>query len=257
MNSIAATTSATAPSARSDAQWFYVWMAGICVLIAFGGFIPTYWARLAAGTFKGAPILHIHGLLFFAWTLFFLAQTAFVASGRTPKHRNWGMFGISLATAMGITVVLAAINSIKAAETIGMGDEARRFTIVSLSGLALFAAFIGLAIANVGRADLHKRFMLLAMVPLMHAAMARVFMVAFAPAGAKGPPPVFVAVPPGIFVDLLIVAAIIHDWRTRGRPHRVYVIGGAIIVCVQLLSVPLSTSPTWMAIAKWVQSLAG
>ena len=35
-------------SARSDAQWFYVWMAGVCVLIAFGGFIPTYWASLRA-----------------------------------------------------------------------------------------------------------------------------------------------------------------------------------------------------------------
>ena len=249
--------SVTATSARSDAQWIYVWMAGVCVSIAFGGFIPTYWARLAAGTFKGAPILHIHGMLFFAWTLFFLAQTAFVATGRTQRHRNWGLFGISLATAMGITVVLAAINSIRVAETVGMGDEARRFTIVSLSGLALFAAFIGLAIANVRRAELHKRFMLLAMVPLMHAAMARVFMVAFAPADAKGPPPVFVAIPPGIFVDLLIVAAIIHDWRTRGRPHRVYAIGGAIIISVQLLSVPVSASPTWMAIAKWVQSLAG
>ncbi len=244
-------------SARSDAQWFYVWMAGVCVLIAFGGFIPTYWAKLAAGTFKGAPILHIHGVLFFTWTLFFLAQTTFVATGRTPKHRNWGLAGISLATAMGITVVLAAINSIKAAETIGMGDEARRFTIVSLSGLALFAAFLGLAIANVRRAELHKRFMLLAMVPLMHAATARVFMTAFAPADAKGPPPVFVSIPPGLFVDLIIVAAIIHDWRTRGRPHRVYVIGGAILLAVQLLSVPLSAGPTWMAIAKWVQSLAG
>ena len=244
-------------STRSDAQWFFVWMAGVCVLIAFGGFIPTYWAKLAAGTFKGAPILHIHGILFFTWTLFFLAQTTFVATGRTPRHRNWGLAGISLATAMGITVVLAAINSIKAAETIGMGDEARRFTIVSLSGLALFAAFLGLAIANVHRAELHKRFMLLAMVPLMHAATARIFMTAFAPPDAKGPPPVFVAVPPGLFVDLIIVAAIIHDWRTRGRPHRVYVIGGAILLAVQLLSVPLSAGPTWMAIAKWVQSLAG
>ena len=244
-------------SVRSDAQWFYVWMAGVCVLIAFGGFVPTYWAKLASGTFKGAPILHIHGMLFFLWTLFFLAQTTFVATGRTLKHRNWGLAGISLATAMGITVVLAAINSIKMAETIGMGDEARRFTFVSLIGLAMFSAFLGLAIANVRRAELHKRFMLLAMVPLMHAAMARLFMLAFAPPGAKGPPPVFVSVPPGLFVDLLIVAAIIHDWRTRGRPHWVYLVGGAVVLAVQLLSVPLSAGPTWMAIAKWVQSLAG
>jgi len=250
-------SSMAAESAHRDARWFYVWMAGVCVLIAFGGFIPTYWAKLASGTFKGMPILHIHGMLFFAWTLFFLAQTTLVATGRTPNHRSWGMAGISLATAMGFTVVLAAINSIRMAESIGMGDVARRFTIVSLSGLVMFAAFLALAIANVHRKELHKRFMLLAMIPLMHAAMARVFMTAFAPADAKGPPPVFVSIPPGLFVDLLIVAAIIHDWRRRGRPHPVYLGGGAILVVVQLLSVPISTTPTWMAIAKWVESLAG
>ena len=249
--------SMTPDLARRNARWFYVWMAGICMAIAFGGFVPTYWAKLATGTFNGAPILHIHGMLFFAWTLFFLAQTTLVATGRTPNHRNWGMAGISLATAMGITVVLAAINSIKAAETIGMGDEARRFAIVSLSALVIFAAFLALAIANIHRTEVHKRLMLLAMVPLIHAAMARVFMTAFAPADAKGPPPVFVSVPPGLFVDLLIVTAIVHDWRTRGRPHPVYLIGGAIIVLVQLLSVPISTTPTWMATATWVESLAG
>ena len=90
------------------ARWFYVWMALACVAIAFGGFMPTYWAKLAGGSFRGAPILHIHGTLFFAWTLFFAAQTTLVATGRTPNHRQWGLAGISLATAMGITVVLAA-----------------------------------------------------------------------------------------------------------------------------------------------------
>ena len=249
--------SMTPAAARSDAKWFYVWMAGIFVLIAFAGFIPTYWARLAAGTFKGAPILHIHGMLFFSWTLFFLAQTTLVATGRTYRHRNWGMAGISLATAMGFTVALAVVNSIKVAETIGMGDMARRFSVVSLSGLVIFAIFLALAIANHHRAEIHKRFMLLSMIPLMHAAMARLFMLAFAPPDSKGPPPVFVAIPPGLFVDLLIVAAMVHDWRTRGRPHRVYVIGGGILLAVQLLSLPISATPEWMAIAKWVQSLAG
>lgn len=243
--------------ARQDAKWFYVWMAGIFILIAFGGFFPTYWAKLAAGNFKGAPILHIHGMLFFAWTLLFLRQTTFVATGRTSNHRNWGMTGIAIATAMGITVVLAAINSIKAATVIGMADEARRFTIVSLSGLVLFWAFFALAIANVRNSDLHKRLMVLANIPLMHAATARVFMTLFAPPDAKGPPPVFVALPPGIFVDLLIVAAMVHDWRKRGRPHTAYLIGGTVIIATQLLAVPISKTEQWMAIAKWVESLAG
>lgn len=242
---------------RRDAQWFYVWMAGVFVLIAFGGFTPTYWSKIAAGTFKGAPVLHIHGMLFFAWTLLFLTQTVFVATGRTPNHRNWGMAGIALATAMGFTIVLGAINSIKVASAMGMGDDARRFTIVSLSGLLLFWGFFAAAIANIRNADLHKRLMLLANIPLMHAAMARLFMTAFAPPDAKGPPPIFVAIPPGIAVDLLVVAAIVHDWRRRGRPHAVYLVGLAILLAVQLTLVPVGKSDAWMSIAKWVESLAG
>ena len=236
---------------------FYVWMAGVFALIAFTGFIPTYWTKLATGTFGGAPILHLHGTLFFAWTLFFLVQTVLVASGRTLDHRAWGMAGISLATAMVFTVVLAAINSIRAAGTIGMADEARRFSYVSLTGAVLFSAFVGAAIVWVKRAEIHKRLMLLAMIPLMHAAFARVFAAAFAPADAKGPPPVVVAVPPGLIVDLLLVAAMVYDWRTRGRPHPVYWIGGALLLADQLLAVPLSATAAWLAIATWVQSLAG
>ena len=232
-------------------------MAGIYMVTAFGGFIPTYWAKLATGSFTGAPIHHIHATFFFAWTLFFFIQTVLVARGRVADHRVWGMAGISLATAMGFTVVLLAIHSMKAAELIGMGDQARRFSIVSLSALVVFATLFTIAIVKIRRPEVHKRLLVLAMVPLMHAAMARVFLTFFAPAGAVGPPAVFVSVPPGVFVDLLIVAAVIYDWRTRGRPHMVYVIGGAVILAVQILAVPLSATPAWMSIASHVESLAG
>jgi len=255
---VAITVDALAPD-RSPAPThrFYLWIAGLYVVIAFGGFTPTYWARLASGTFTGAPILHVHGALFFTWTLFFFVQTALVAGGRTLDHRSWGMAGISLATAMVFTVVLAAINSMRVAETIGMAEQARRFSIVSLGSAALFAAFFAVAIANVRRTEVHKRLMLVAMIPLMHAAVARVFLTLFAPADAKGPPPVFVSVPPALLVDLLVVAAMVHDWRTRGRPHPVYLICGPLLLANQLLAVPLSATTTWLSIASWVQSLAG
>jgi hypothetical protein len=242
---------------RARGHGFYLGMAGVFVLIAFGGFTPSYWAKLAAGNFHGAPITHIHGALFFFWTLFFFVQTALVANGRTPDHRNWGLAGISLATAMAISVVLASINSMKVGDAIGMGDQARQFAIVPLGALAIFATLFTLAIVNIRRLEVHKRLMLMAMIPLMQAALARVFAVYMAPPGAVGPPPVFAAVPPGLTADLLVVAAIVYDWRSRGRPHKVYLICGAVDVAEQLLCWVLGPTAGWMAFAGWVQSLAG
>lgn len=248
-------TATTMDGARAESRWFYVAMAGVFVFIAFGGFIPTYWAKLATGTFDGRPILHLHGLVFFSWTLFYFVQTTLVATGRIRDHRAWGLVGIAFATAMGFTVVFAAINSMIVAEAIGMGEQARQFSIVSLSALVLFSTLFTLAIRNTHRPDLHKRFMILAMIPLMQAAAARLFKLIVAP-DAVGPPPLFVAVPPGLFVDLLIVAAALYDWRTRGRPHNVYLIGGPVILAQQLSTMVIGPSAPWMAFAAWLQSLA-
>ena len=52
-----------------------------------------------------------------------------------------------------------------------------------------------------------------------------------------------------LLADLLILAAIVYDMRTRGRPHPVYVIGGAILLAVQILRGPLSTTQWWYALA--------
>ena len=247
----------TAGAARATRPTFYVWMAGVFILIAFGGFIPTYWAKLATGAFDAPPIVHIHGTLFFSWTVFYLFQTGLVASGRTPDHRTWGVAGVSLFTLMACTVVLMAIHSMKAGDAIGMGDQARRFAVVPLTALTLVVGLFATAIANIKRPEVHKRLMILLMIPLMHAAAARIFMTLFSPPGAVGPPPVFVAVPPGLLMCLLGVAAMIYDWRTRGKVHPVYLWGLPLVVAQVLAEIPIAASPQWMTIAKAVQGLTG
>lgn len=239
---------------------FYLWMAGAVVIIAFGGFLPSYWSKMAAGTFTGQPVMHLHGALFFTWTLLYFSQSALVAAGRTPDHRKWGMFGIFLVGMMAVSVPLAVINEIWVAERISpaAGDLARQFVIVPIFGLVLFVGFFGLAIGNVQRPEIHKRLMLLMQVPLMHAAAGRVAAILASPGGVPaGPAPgAFVTVPPGLVVDLLIVVAMVHDWRTLGRVHRVFVIGLPVIVAQQLLLVPISTTPGWLAFASWLEHLA-
>ena len=244
-------------SARARDHNFYLGMAGLFVLMAFGGFIPTYWARITAPGFHANPIVHIHGALFFFWTLFYFFQTALVSFGRTPDHRSWGLAGISLGTAMAISIVLAAINSMVTGAAAGFADQAREFAIVPLAALFLFVGFFAAAIANVKRPEIHKRLMLLTMISPVHAAMFRLYQVYFAPPGPPGPPPVSHQVPPGLFVDLLIVVAMAYDWRTRGKPHNVYYIGLVLCVFEQVASTAFGTTPAWLSIAAWVQSLAG
>ena len=250
-------TIATAPSVRAETRSFYVWMAGAFLLIAFGGFTPTYWAKVATGTFHAEPIIHIHGILLFSWTCFFFAQTALVASGRTLDHRAWGLAGISLFSVMMCSILVGEATVLKRFEVLGFGDAARRFAAVTLCAWPLMAAIFTLGVVNIRKPETHKRLMVLLMVGIMTPALARIFLTLFAPPGLTGPPPPFVSIPPGLVADLLLVVAIVYDWRTRGRPHPVYVYGGLALAAQQVGAVAISGTATWMHIANAFQSLAG
>ena len=119
-----------------------------------------------------------------------------------------------------------------------------------------FAVVFCLAIANVRRPETHKRLMLLAGISLLDAAVARWFLTFLAPPGPPGPPPVFVTIPPALVAYLLLVVAIVHDWRTRGRPHPVYVYGGIALLAVKLLNWPISTTSAWHSLAGGILALA-
>ena len=120
------------PGTRTQGQYFYVWMAAAFVLVAFGGFTPTYWAPMAAGTFAAPPIIHLHGMLMFTWVCFYFVQTFLVATGRTLDHRNWGLAGIALFTAILCVILVGTSVVIKQNVARGFGDDARRFAAVRL-----------------------------------------------------------------------------------------------------------------------------
>jgi len=234
-------------------------MAAAFVLVAFGGFIPTYWAPVTAGTFKASPIIHVHGMLMFTWVCFYFAQTFLVATGRTMDHRNWGLAGIALYSAILCMVLVGESVVLKENEARGFGEAARRFAAVTLCAWPLMAGFFTAAIVNIKRPETHKRLMTLLMIGMLTPAIARVFLTLFAPpdAAAGGPPAPFVSIPPALVADLFVVVAMVHDWRTRGKPHSVYVIGGAILLLQQTLTVPFAATDTWMTIVRSFEKLAG
>jgi hypothetical protein len=242
--------------ARSHTQYFYCYMALSCVAVAFLGFAPTYWLPMASGKLPSMPLVHFHGLLFFAWMLYFAFQSWIAASGQVTRHRSMGMIGVSLATAMTISGFLVAVNVMKRSAAIGQTDQGIAFAIVPLSGMLFFAVVVTLAIIHVRRPEIHKRLMLLASISLLDAAVARWFLTFLAPPGPPGPPPVPVTIPPAFVAYLLLVAAIAYDWRANGRPHPVYVYGGLALVAVKLLNWPISTTAAWHSFAGGMLAMA-
>jgi hypothetical protein len=242
--------------ASSHARYFYFYMALSCIAVAFIGFAPTYWVPMATGSFPSMPVIHFHGMLFFAWTLYFAFQTWLAASGRVARHRTIGMIGVSLATAMTIFGFLAAVNAMKRSAALGLTDAGIAFAIVPLSGILFFAVVFSLAIANTRQPETHKRLMLLAGISILDAAVARWFLTFLAPAGPAGPPPVEITIIPALVAYLLLVPAMIFDWRRQGRPHPVYIYGGIALLAVKLLNWPISITPAWHVFAGGILALA-
>lgn len=242
---------------------FYVSMAAIFAAIAFGGFFMTYWMQVARGTFVGPPMLHLHGLLFSLWTLFFLSQALLVRSGRLPNHKRWGLAGIALATAMLFTGLTVAISGMNARIEAGYGDAAKAFTIVPVSGILLFAALVIASIANLRRPEWHKRLMLVATTALLQAAFARFFFLAATGGGPGlrpgfGPPnPIERTMAPGVLVLLLIIAAMIHDRRSHGRVHPAYWWGFGATVAVQMARPLLANTGAWLSFADFLARFNG
>jgi hypothetical protein len=65
-----------------------------------------------------------------------------------------------------------------------------------------------------------------------------------------------VTIAPALVAYLLLVVAIVHDWRKLGRPHPVYVYGGLALVAVKFLNWPISMTPAWHAFAGGLLAMA-
>jgi hypothetical protein len=249
---------------RVGSDAFFVWMAFACVAIAFGGFGLEYWASTAAGKLSVPPIYHIHGVLFSAWTIFLWVQAMFISNGQPARHRGSGLIGISIAASMVWAGLLISISAIRNHTAHGFGEGALTFSVVQVTAIALFAGLVIAALVLARDRETHKRLMLVATIGILEAAIARVFKLFLAPPEIKAmalrdqPPPLMqLTYGPYVVCDLLILVAMAYDWRTRGRPHPAYLIGGGLTVAVQIMRPIVGPTAAWHSFASWLVSLAG
>lgn len=253
----------TAPVPRTREDQVYVYLGIVCAVVAIGGFAGTYWLQLAPGTFVGSQLVHLHGLLFSLWTLFFIWQAQLIANGKRAKHRAWGLVGISLATAMVFTGFAVAKAALEERLGWGQGDAARAFMIIPITSLPLFAGLVVAAMVKRRQQDWHKRLMLTATASLLQPAIGRIFFLVKTGGGpglrpGLGPArTVESSALYGFIMDLVILAAMACDLRTRGRVHPAYWWGLGAVLVVQLGRIPLSKTQAWLSFADYFVNFAG
>jgi hypothetical protein len=245
------------PEARFSEDHFFFYMAVACAAVAFVGFAPTYWVPLLNGRLSVHPLIHLHAVIFFGWSVFFVYQSWLAASGRLRSHRRAGMIGVSLATAMVLVGIGTAINRMHWATGLGQADAGKTFAIVPIGSVLYFAVLLTAAVVSARHRDWHKRLMLVAAISILNAAIARWFIVFLAPEAPAGPPPVAVDLGPSFVALLMLLLAMFVDWRRYGRPHAAFVLGTVGYVAIKVLQVPFSETPAWHAIATGFMHLGG
>ena len=243
-----ATLAHPAARIRSD-RLFYTSMGLAIAATTFWGFAASfylsYWLDEPAGTPEWSALLYFHGAVFTGWMALMVAQPMLIASRNVRLHRRLGYAGAAIAAAMvvvgNVTAVAAMHGGFK-----GLGDP-MVFYAVPFFAINSFAVAAFLAVLWRNRAETHKRLILLANVGLMGAAVARIP----APVLEAGAPFTWVFLP-----NLITLAGIVYDWRTRGRVHPVWIWGGLAMLASQIVMFPVMGSAWWHAFAEAMASLA-
>ena len=241
-------TAAVAVRTRTSARYdrvFYSSMAIAMALTVGIGFGPTYYMKAfsdtPSSTFSGAPmtvLVQTHAVLFTAWVVLFIVQTALVARHKLAMHRRIGVAGAVLAASMVVVAPLAAIK-MAARGTAPEGIDPLSFLMVPLGDMFLFAVFVTAALGIRANREAHKRLMLLAYVSIIAAAAARL------PGVLPLGPLAFFGI---AFVFILI--GIIYDIVSRHRVHPVYLWGGGLLVLSVPLRFVISTTDAWKSVAR-------
>ena len=230
-----------APIARPQDRRFYSGMSLLIAAIVFAGFSRSFYLSHWLDGPALSPLRIVHGLVFSAWIVLLVAQTALIAGGRRDIHRRLGVAGAVLAAAM---VVLGTVLAIRNAREGGAppGVPPLPFLIIPLFDMLVFAPLVAAAVWYRRRPETHKRLMLIATISLMAAPVARL-PTALAAAG----PPFYFGV-----VDLLLLMGVLYDFATRRKVHPVYVWGGLAILASQVIRLALSGTGAWLAVAAWL-----
>jgi hypothetical protein len=223
-------------------NWFYTSFGVVIIAIVVVGFSRTYYLK---AWFDASPLtvkLQLHGFALSAWLVLFFVQARLIAAHRRTLHKRLGIAGALLA---GLAVATTYAAVFEAAALAAAQDShtalTRMYSGMELS--TLFGLFVAAGIVFRKRLEIHRRFMVLAMLaavgPGAHRAVTLI-------AG-------HIVRDPHIWViAVLLIGALAYDWRTRGAPHPILFWGGALLIALQMTRRLVGGTDVWQHIGRWL-----
>jgi len=228
------------PLNSSAERAFFGGMAILLCAVVFAGFFRTFFGAGFVEAPLPSPILPVHGAVFTAWMLLFLAQAALVSARRIAWHRSLGVAAFCLPPLMIALGVAAAIDALGRGVTIGALDPATSLAL-PLWNITAFAIVIFAAWKARRRPDAHKRLVLLATIGLSDAALGRL-------SWARMGIPTAAGAVIGLAALLLMVVA--YDVVSLRRVHRSTVWAAPVVFAAGAFAVPLGMTAAWHDLAR-------
>lgn len=219
------------------AERFFFHFALVQVALVIAGFTSAA-LFLPEFAFPPAPFVIFHGLVTLGWYVLTATQASLIGRGQYGLHKTMGGASIILAITVVVTGFLVVTNAVANNPNFAIaGMDRLASTIFPTMDLIGFTFFYGMALALRTNGAAHKRLMVLAGVAMLSAATARLGL-------SIGLEPL-----PGILAIVLPAAIMVHDWRSRGRPHWASVLGLVIMLIGTPIRMVFGPSETYAALA--------
>jgi uncharacterized membrane protein len=204
-------------------------MAGL----ALWGFSRTVDTRLLHANPPRPLLLWVHGVIFSAWTVLFIAQSALVRVRKVSVHRALGWLGAALAATMVVSGFIVSVVLVRFDVTVLHLKSAAPFLSVLWCDMIIFGACMALAVYFRKRPEYHRRLVFMASCQLIQAAFVRL--------GTIGHHDLSLPA-----LDVLIVSGMLRDLVVDGRVNRVYLYVFPAMIVLQVWATYLErVDPSW------------
>ncbi len=235
---------------RNSGKFFVAFLA-----LVVWAFWPSYFTRL----FEQPDIrFHAHGVILTLWCAMLVVQAQLVRTHRRHVHKQLGKASYVLAPAL-VLITLSFVHFRVAGgvrEIPPLPASVLYFLALTLNALVAFAVLYGLAIYYRRTPQVHGRFMLATVFPLVSPVTDRLIAAHFRPLMDLVPhidgSPV-VPVVGFALADLILLGLSLWDWRSKQRV-RAFPIALGVLLVYHASVLTLYRFDFWQAFCRWFLS---